>query len=223
VAGLLERGSRVAGVRLAGGGEVEADRVVVAAGAWTPVLLPWLADRLRPVGQPVLHFRPADPSPFAAPRFPPWAADVTRTGSYGFPALADGTVKVGHHGPGRVVDPAAVHGGKGAVTAEEEAAARGWLAAELPALAAAPLAASRLCLYCDSFDGDFWIGRDPDREGLVVAAGGSGHGFKFAPVLGGLIADAVEGRDGGPLAARFGWRRLGETRSDVARAGTADR
>ena len=45
----------------------------------------------------------------------------------------------------------------------------------------APIVHRRVCVYGDSLDGDFWIGRD--RPGLVVAAGGSGHGFKFAPVL----------------------------------------
>ena len=58
----------------------------------------------------------------------------------------------------------------------------------------APIVRRRLCLYCDTFDGDFWIDHDPERPGLVVAAGDSGHGFKFAPIIGGLIADVVEGR-----------------------------
>jgi len=44
-------------------------------------------------------------------------------------------------------------------------------------------------------DGDFLIDQDPRREGLVVAAGGSGHAFKFAPLLGSMIADAVERRE----------------------------
>jgi len=62
-----------------------------------------------------------------------------------------------------------------------------------------------VCMYCDTHDGHFWIARDPEREGLVVAAGDSGHGFKFAPVLGEIIADAVEGKDN-PLLEKFRWR-----------------
>ncbi|MEE8116240.1 MAG: hypothetical protein V3T28_03945, partial [Gemmatimonadales bacterium] len=46
---------------------------------------------------------------------------------------------------------------------------------------------------------------DPERDGLTVASGGSGHGFKFAPVLGAIIADAVVGR-GNRWLARFRWR-----------------
>ena len=60
-------------------------------------------------------------------------------------------------------------------------------------------------MYCDTFDGDFLIDQDPNREGLIVAGGGSGHGFKFAPVIGGVVADVVEGRDN-RWAKRFKWR-----------------
>ena len=52
--------------------------------------------------------------------------------------------------------------------------------------------------------------------GLVVAAGDSGHGFKFAPVLGGLIADVLE-RKPNPYAARFAWRPRGELVTENAR------
>ena len=72
---------------------------------------------------------------------------------------------------------------------------------------------SRLCLYADAFDGDFVITPHPGRPGVVVATGGSGHGFKFAPILGKLIADAVEGRTN----PRFAWRALGERRTEDAR------
>jgi glycine/D-amino acid oxidase-like deaminating enzyme len=60
-------------------------------------------------------------------------------------------------------------------------------------------------MYCDTSDGHFWIARDPKREGLVIAAGDCGHGFKFAPVLGEIIADAVEGKSN-PLLQKFRWR-----------------
>jgi glycine/D-amino acid oxidase-like deaminating enzyme len=62
-----------------------------------------------------------------------------------------------------------------------------------------------LCLYADTQDEDFWIAPDPQRPGLTVASGGSGHGFKFAPVLGAIIADAVERRES-PWLSKFRWR-----------------
>ncbi|HAA94228.1 MAG TPA: sarcosine oxidase, partial [Dehalococcoidia bacterium] len=72
------------------------------------------------------------------------------------------------------------------------------------------------CLYSDTWDGDFWIDRDPEREGLMVATGGSGHAFKFTPVLGGLVADALEGIEN-PYSKRFAWRALGEVKHEEIR------
>jgi sarcosine oxidase / L-pipecolate oxidase len=81
----------------------------------------------------------------------------------------------------------------------------------------APVAASRICCYGDSMDGHFLIDHDPDRPGLVVAAGDSGHAFKFTPVLGGLIADAVE-KKSHPWLPRFAWRAAGKAGAEGARA-----
>jgi glycine/D-amino acid oxidase-like deaminating enzyme len=182
---------------------VPADRVVVAAGAWTGHLLPWLAPSLLSVGQPVFHLAPADPAPYQAVRFPVFGADIARTGYYGFPATADGRVKIANHGKGRAVHPGSE--AERVVTPDDEAALRAFLRETLPGLAGAPIVYTRVCVYCDTRDGHFWIAPDPDREGLVVAAGGSGHAFKFAPVIGDVIADAVEGAES-PLLARFRWR-----------------
>jgi glycine/D-amino acid oxidase-like deaminating enzyme len=176
-----------------------ADKVIVAAGSWTPFLVPWLAPHLRAVGQPVFHLAPRDPSVFAAARFPVFGADIPHTGYYGFPANDAGIVKVANHGPGRAMHPESA---ERVVTADEEARFRAFARGAFPALADAPLASTRVCLYCDSPDGHFWIAPDPDRDWLVVAAGDSGHAFKFAPLLGDLIADAVDG----VVVPRFRWR-----------------
>lgn len=212
MARLLEEGGRVAGIVTADGERHRADFVVVAAGAWTPVLLPWLGDRMWVVGQPVLHFRPADPAEYRPPRFTPWAADIAKTGWYGFPALPDGTLKVANHGPGRPIHPDAPR----QVEPGDEDRFRAFFRHTFPGLVDAPLIGSRLCLYCDTWDGDFYIDHDPDRPGLVVATGGSGHGFKFAPVLGPIIADVLEGKSN-PFAARFAWRERGALAKEEAR------
>ena len=209
---LLQDGDRVFGAVASDGAELRADWVVVAAGVWTTVLLPELADRMWPVGQPVFYFKPEDPESYRPPSFPPWAADTPRSGWYGFPANDEGVVKMANHGPGRRVHPDAER----VILAEEEALCRAFLAQSLPSLASVPLDDSKMCLYCDTWDGDFWIGRDPERQGLVVAAGGSGHAFKFGPVLGGLIADALEGTEN-PYTERFAWRPLGETKKEDMR------
>ena len=210
VAALLEEGDAVRGVRTEAG-EIRAGHVVLACGAWTGVLVPELAEAMRPVGQPVLHFRPASIADFEAPRFVPWAADISRTGWYGFCAAAGDVVKVANHGPGALTDP----DGARPLPEGAEARFREFFRGALPGLADAPRVGSRLCLYCDSFDGDPWIAAHPGRPGLVVASGGSGHGFKLAPLLGEAIADAVEGRPRWP--ERFGWRDVSSRRFEEAR------
>ena len=167
---------------------------------------------MAPMGQPIFYFKPPDPEPFQAHIFPPWGADIPRTGWYGFPADQDGIVKVANHGLGRPMGP----GDSRDLMPSDVAKCREFLRESLPTLADAPLDHGRLCLYCDTWDGNFWISRDPSREGLVVAAGGSGHGFKFAPVMGGVIADAVEGIDT-PYTRRFAWRPRGERKLEATR------
>jgi len=209
---LLGTGGSVQGVSTSTGREITAERVVVCAGAWTPTLLPWLADKMRAVAQPVLHFGVDDPAQFGGRVFPPWTADIANSGWYGFPALADGRLKLGHHGTGTSAHPDR----RGGVGEDHVSKARAFLREALPRLADAPLVDRRVCFYCDTPDGDFLIGEDPERPGLVVAGGGSGHAFKFAPVLGGLVADASEHRVN-RWTARFGWRAAATTRKEEAR------
>ena len=100
---------------------------------------------------------------------------------------------------------------------------REFLSSTFPALADAPIVYSRVCMYCDTHDGHFWIARDPDRQGLIIAAGDCGHGFKFAPVLGEIIADAVEGKtesDSAKISLAARGARGKRDRRSTAYAGT---
>ena len=211
---IMKEADRAVGVVAEEGAVVRAGEVVVAAGAWTPTLLPELDGFLRLSGQPALYFKPSDPRPFEAGRFPPWGADLALSGlhglpwgRYGFPANREGIVKVGLHGPGYPVSPDAPRVLPGNA---DEMACRKFLSHSLPSLADAPLAHSKMCVYTDTWDGNFLISRHPETSGLTVATGGSGHGFKFAPALGGLVADAVQGVDT-PYSDRFAWRPIGRT------------
>jgi glycine/D-amino acid oxidase-like deaminating enzyme len=186
--------------------DLVADAIVVCAGAWTQALVPELAGMLTAVGQPVFHLRPHDPQLFFSDHFPVFGADIAHTGYYGFPLHA-GVVKIANHGTG-IVAPV-----EREVTAEQIAALRAFVAETFPALAGAELVATRLCVYGDSRDGDFLIAQHPAWPELTVAAGGSGHAFKFAPVLGELIADAVAGRS----HPRFAWRTSPSGPGDAAR------
>lgn len=213
VGALTSAAGRISGVRTRDGATHSADLVLVAAGAWTPSLLPHLDGVMWTTGQPVVLVHAGDDARWRAPAFPVWAADIARTGWYGFPALPNGALKIGHHGTGARVDP----NGPRSIPQDHIGRVRDFLGEHLPALGAAPIRETRLCLYCDTFDGDFWIDHDPDRPGLVVAAGDSGHGFKFAPVLGRLIADVVEGKPN-EWADRFRWRQRERDRREAARA-----
>ncbi len=211
---LVTEGERVTGVRTAEGEQFEGDLVLIAAGTWTHELVPELKPYMRSVGQPVFHLKAADDSLFTPPAFPVFMADVARTGWYGFPLHPhERVVKVANHGVGQLLDP---ERDERRVTEADEGRLRAFLADCLPALAEAPVVYRRCCLYCDTLDEHLWIDHHPQREGLVVAAGGSGHGFKFAPVLGPLIADAVEGKEN-PWLERFRWRALApETQGEEA-------
>jgi len=204
----------VTSVRTEAGETLSASSIVIAAGAFTPVLVPELADRLAPIAQDVFHFAPGGPADYAGPRFLPWAADIARAGWYGFP-LHEGVVKIANHGPGRRVEPSAPR----AVPPEREAVFRNFLKDSLPGLVGAPVVRTRVCLYCDTFDGDFLIDQHPARPGLVVAAGGSGHAFKFATILGEVIADAAAGARR-EERLRFAWRERTSARLEAARSKT---
>jgi glycine/D-amino acid oxidase-like deaminating enzyme len=208
---LNEAGGRVKGILLENGEKITAETVVMAVGAWTPYALPFTRNFFRASGQPVFHLKPEKPELFTPERFPIFGADISTTGYYGFPLNRDGVVKIANHGSGREMSPDSP---ERAITKQEENQMRQFLSDSFSGLADAPIVFTRICLYCDTHDGNFWIAPDPERPGLIVAAGDCGHGFKFAPVLGGIIADAVEGKSN-PLLEKFRWRpevKAGETK-----------
>jgi glycine/D-amino acid oxidase-like deaminating enzyme len=209
-AALDESDRRVEGIVLEDRHRINGDAVIMATGAWTPQLLPFTKEFLRSTAHPVFHLRPKQPNFFLPERFPFFGADISTTGYYGFP-LNQGVVKIANHGPGREMSPDSP---ERVVTRADENDLRKFLRSTIPGLAEAPIVYTRVCMYCDTNDGDFWIAPDPDRPNLTVTTGDCGHGFKFAPVLGELIADAVEGK-ANPLLQKFRWRpeiKSGETK-----------
>ena len=209
---IVVESGRAVGLRSTDGSEVRGDAVVIAAGVWTPRLIPELADMMSPVAQTLVYLRPTVPDRFRPPHFPPWGADIPRTGWYGFPTNPEGVVKLGNHGRGRLVDADAPRDADPEVVEYS----RRFLSHSVPELANAPLAGSRSCFYNDTWDGDFYITPHPEIKGLTVSTGGSGHAFKFTPALGRVTADVVEGKPN-RYAERFAWRPRGEATKESIR------
>lgn len=169
-----------------------AARLLLAAGAWTPALVPDL--RLPLVAERMVQFwfRPeGSAEPLAPSRCPVWAWEHAPDELfYGFPAGPRG-IKVGFHQGGEPTDPQRV---RREVGAEETRAMRSVLAPRLPT-AAGRLADASVCLYTTAPDRHFVLGTHPSHREVVLASPCSGHGFKFAPILGELLADLLTGSE----------------------------
>ncbi|MGH3097736.1 MAG: N-methyl-L-tryptophan oxidase [Streptosporangiales bacterium] len=171
-----------------------ADRVVFCAGPWSSALLPDL-DVPMVVERQVMHwFEPrGDVAPFHPDRHPVYLWEVDADSLfYGFPAQdGESCVKVAfYHRPG-VTDPDEVDRQVSAAEVDEIA---DHLAERVPSLAGRHLV-SKTCMYTLTPDHDFVLGVHPEHPRAVVAAGFSGHGFKFVPLVGEVLADlVVDGR-----------------------------
>jgi sarcosine oxidase len=172
-----------------------ADRVIVAAGSWVGALTRDLALPVKAVRQVLGWFDPVDAATTALlspDRFPVFLLESDLGLFYGFPADGTNGVKVARHSQdGRAVDPDAYDR---EVAAADEGIIRAALKAHLPG-ADGKLLAKTTCLYTMATDGDFIIDRLPAHSQIVVASPCSGHGFKFAPLIGEILADlATEGQ-----------------------------
>lgn len=188
---------------------VTARRVVVTAGAWTAALL---GDLAAEIGVPELHVTREQPVRFPVSDVvaswpsvrhhvsPATAATLPPAGAYGCPS--PGGVTFGLPGTGWAADPAPADAPE--VDPERLERVQEYVRAWVPGVdadAPAPLAR----LDESTVDADFVV----DAHGpLVVAAGFSGHGFKFAPVVGDLVADLVAGVGLVPERFRLGRERV---------------
>jgi sarcosine oxidase len=184
------------------GGIVEADVAIVAAGAWTKSLMPTLAAPLRVTREVMGWFEASDPALCAAGRLPVFMLESRHGMHYAVPPertnVAAGIKVAKHHHRNQVVDPDDYDR---TVSQEDEALIRAALAEHVPA-ANGRLLAAKTCLYTVTPDGDFLVDRVPGSPQIIVASPCSGRGFKFAPVIGEILADLAT---------------LGETRHDIAR------
>lgn len=194
---------------------VSADRLVVTGGAWAAELLADLGLALHVLRKPVFWLGPVAETATVAPVF---IYDTDWGSFYGSPSLDGESMKVAEHSGGeRVANPLTVDRVQ---RPEDLARVEAFRAAHLPTLGP-EVRRHEVCLYTMTPDGHFIIDRHPRHENVVFAAGLSGHGFKFAPVLGEVLAGlALDGRTSHPVdflglgreglragaAPRPGWR-----------------
>lgn len=179
------------------GGVLSARRLVICAGPWSGRVLQDLGLPLS-VERHALHwFAPTgDAARFGLGHHPVYLWEYAEGAElYGFPVLpgaAGAKAAFFHHG--RPADPDRLDR---TVTADEGDALRAELAGRLPGLAGRWLS-GKACMYTMTPDRHFVIGTVPGTDGRVIVAGGfSGHGFKFVPVVGEILADlATTGRTG---------------------------
>jgi monomeric sarcosine oxidase len=195
--------TRGGGVRVtSAAGTYEAGRLVVCPGSWAPSVLADLGVPLVVERQVQFWFQPAGGvAPYLPERHPIYiheAPDGMQV--YGFPAIDGpaGGAKVAFFRRGSTVsDP---EGLDRVVHPEEVDQMAAYLAGVLPALPGRFLRGVP-CMYTTTPDEDFVIGRHPEHAQVTVACGFSGHGFKFVPVVGEILADlAVDGTTKHPIA-----------------------
>ena len=179
-----------------------AGRVIVTAGSWSADLLPGLPTALTVTRQAIFWLWPEESERFRLGNFPCWAAEIDGYAElfYGFPILPASFggqlgFKVAHHAQGEVVAPGAM----APVQAAELEPVRRALA-NVFTVRLGPLLSMKACMYTWSPDHHFVIDRHPHDDRVIVACGFSGHGFKFASVVGEALADlALEQRTALPI------------------------
>lgn len=169
-------------------GRYAADRLVLAAGAWTGKLAPDLAPLTQPERQVLAWLQPTRPDLFVPARFPVFNLAVVEGRYYGFPVFAVPGFKFGrYHHRDEPADPDALDR---APNAADEAILRQFAARYFPE-GAGPTMALRPCMFTNTPDEHFILDRLPAAPQVIVASPCSGHGFKFCSVVGEILADLV--------------------------------
>lgn len=226
----VDGGKRVTGARLRDGTTLRAELVVVAAGAWTPSLVD-LRGQAVATGQ-CLAYTPIDDREQERLANVPVLMNMTQSTFMITPS--NNVVKIGRHAYGymnpKKVNTALVVPTKAGgdrfpeITVSQPYThvddAKIWIPAEgerdlrtglrrmvpWPEMKDRPWTHSRICWYTDTATGDFIITYHPHWDGLFVATGGSGHGFKFLPVLGENIADTIENNYPADFKDKWSWK-----------------
>jgi len=178
-------------VKDAAGKVWEAEKFVFTAGYWSNELLkPW-GIPIKITKQEQLFLRPQiGRGRYRPEHFPVFSSQVG--GFYGFPVHIQGFIKIGDHRRGPVVKTANPDEMR-TMTPKFEKSCRKFLKQYIPELATFVDFEGHICWYDNTPDNDFIMDRLPDAPNSFVAAGFSGHGFKFAPIVGKSMAELIVG------------------------------
>jgi sarcosine oxidase len=181
-------------VATASGEQVEADKLLLCAGAWTGPLSAMLGLKLplQVSRQPYIHLKPLHrAADFEVGKFPVWIDAAAN--AYGFPRLGDVPgVKIASHNQGIITTPDTVHR---EVTEEDRETIYRYASERFPDLFETRVTPcyEKVCLYTNTPSEDFILDAVPDLPHTFVVGGLSGHGFKFTPLLGQILADLATG------------------------------
>lgn len=172
-------------------GTFEAEKIIICAGAWLAKILPELNPYISVSRNVTCWFSPADNANHFKPHSMPifTLADQTAT-AYGFPMTERAAIKMGIHDEYNIVDINHI-----SRTASDDDIARVERFADTYFnLKDAQIIDTSVCLYTMTPDRDFIIGPHPENQNLLIAGGFSGHGFKFAPVVGEILCNLATNR-----------------------------
>ena len=220
--------AEIIGIRTLDNESHYAAKVIIACGGYTPSILPQLDGICETTAGSVAMLKIPRHSKLwerlAAEHFPTYTwniRDGKDGGIYGFPRDEEGWLKIGYRGT-KYTNPK--HGSE---EKERSVPVTRWTSEKiegiprqafkvlqrfldeyLPELGeeGITISVTRLCWYTDSFDNHFVIDHVPGMKNVMVATGGSGHAFKYLPVIGGYVVDVMEGKEKEEVVGKWRWR-----------------
>ncbi len=184
-------------VETSGGKSIQCKKLILTSGVWSNKFLREGLAKMTPTRQQLTYFKPpANLERFQPANFPIFFVD----NYYGIPAVGIDGVKVSFHGLPEVVDPETA---KRTIDPEAVESCRTILRKHIPELADTEVVHSKVCIYDMTENSDFVISSDPEYPNLVYGYGFSGHGFKFAPLIGQLLAELALEQESSFMLDRF--------------------
>lgn len=178
-------------------GNYAADRLVMTLGPWAVEFLVKQGIELIVTRKIQVWYGASGLEGKLDERFPCFGSEMDYGMFYGFPPLGEEGMKIGEHTGGDVLDRP--EDANRDITPEDERMLLRFLEEILPGFRPS-LKRFSVCLYTNTRDGNFVIDRHPDHSSVTFAAGFSGHGFKFAPVIGEILADlSLDGATDQPI------------------------